>query len=307
MSVSNSGLVEVDWKTFDPWRIQPVRHRLMEHPLLQPGELMELGQRLEADGRVRTHSSDAEPGTPFNAAPRLHPNRMSAAETLQGIRDAKAWMSLLNVQSDPTYRTLVDEVLDELKPGVDRLDPGMCYRGGWIFITSPNTVTPFHFDKEHNFILQVSGRKTLYVWDHRDHEAASEQARDRFHLRHERDLLNWTDVLRQRATVFSLEPGQGAYMPSTSPHMVVNGDEPSVTVSFTYYTDATRRDSLLHCAHERMRHLGFKPPAVGANALLDACLHFGFRTTRGARELARKLAGRTPRSDRARYAYTHAH
>ncbi len=62
----------------------------------------------------------------------------------------------------------MDEVLDELNLGVEQRDPGMCYRGGWIFVTSPNTVTPFHYDKEHNFILQVRGRKTLHVWDHRD-------------------------------------------------------------------------------------------------------------------------------------------
>jgi hypothetical protein len=303
MTGSVGGAVDVDWNAFDPWRIQPVRHCLTEHPLLQPDQLVELGRRLEARGRVRTHSNDAQPGTPFNTAPRLHPNRRSASDTLQQIRDAKAWMSLLNVQTDPTYRALVDEVLDELKPGVDRLDAGMCYRGGWIFITSPNTVTPFHFDKEHNFILQVRGRKTLYVWDHRDTEAASERARDRFHARHERDLLVWNDALRERATVFQLEPGMGAYMPSTSPHMVENGDEPSITVSFTYYTDATRRDSLLHKAHDRLHAWGLAPPRVGANRTLDACLHTGFRTAAGIGGLARRLVGRPSRSDGAVYAH----
>ncbi|MGA9421303.1 MAG: cupin-like domain-containing protein, partial [Rhodanobacteraceae bacterium] len=240
MNVTTQRQMEVDWSAFDPWQIQPVRHRLMGHPLLQPDQLVDLGKRLEVDGRVRTHSSDAGAGTPFNNAPRLHPNRMSAANTLQRIRDAKAWMSLLNVQSDPTYRTLVDEVLDELNLGVEQRDPGMCYRGGWIFVTSPNTVTPFHYDKEHNFILQVRGRKTLHVWDHRDTVVASEQSRDRFHAHHERDLLVWNDAFRERATTFHLEPGQGAYMPSTSPHMVENRDEPSITISFTYYTRATR-------------------------------------------------------------------
>lgn len=298
------GFVDVDWAAFDPWRIQPVRHRLAEHPLLQMDALIELGKRLESKGRVRTHSSGAEPGSSFNAAPRLHPNRLSVTDTLQQIRDAKAWMSLLNVQSDPVYRQLVDDVLGGLKSGVDQLDPGMCYRGGWIFVTSPHTVTPFHFDKEHNFILQVSGRKTIYVWDHRDIVAASEQARDRFHDCHERDLLHWSEALRERATVFHLEPGQGAYMPSTSPHMVENGDEPSITISFTYYTDATRRDSLLHKAHERIRGLGFHPPAVGENAMLDACLHASFRAVVGTREYARRLAGRLSRSDGVDYART---
>ena len=308
MNANVSRLVDVDWAAFDPWRIQGLKHRLMEHPLMQPDQLVELGKRLEADGRVRTHSSGAEAGTPFNTAPRLHPNRKSAAETLQQIRDAKAWMSLLNVQTDPTYRKLVDEVLDELKVGVDRLDPGMCYRGGWIFVTSPNTVTPFHFDKEHNFIMQVRGHKRIYVWDHRDTVAASEEARDRFHSRHERDLLVWTEDLRARARVFDLQPGDAAYMPSTSPHMVENGDEPSITISFTYYTDSTRRDSLLHKAHDRLRRrFGVSLPPVGKSAVLDAIVHGGYGASAAAGLLARRIVGRATYPDNAPYAFANVY
>src|SRR3546814_14823907 len=87
------------------------------------------------------------------------------------------------------YTTLFrsGEVLESVRPRVEAVDPGMCHRGGWIFITSPNTVTPFHFDKEHNFILQIHGRKRIYVWDHRDTVVASEHSRDLFHLSNERD------------------------------------------------------------------------------------------------------------------------
>jgi hypothetical protein len=299
--------VELDWSTFDPWRIQEFRHRLMTHPLLQPDQLVALGARLETQGRVRTHSSDVEAGTSFNNAPRLHPNRRSASETLEHIAEARAWMSLLNVQTDPLYRTLVDEVLDGIRAGVQPSDPGMCYRGGWIFVTSPRTITPFHYDKEHNFLFQVRGRKTIHVWDHRDLEAASEASRDRFHACHERDLLVWHEGLRARARKFELEPGQGAYMPSTSPHMVENGDEPSITMSFTYYTDATRRNSLLHRAHYKLRQWGIEPPAVGANPLLDGLLNASFRSLSNARLLVRRAAGRTIRSDRAPYAHSDVH
>lgn len=298
------GLIQVDWSSFDPWRVQAVRHRLMEHPLLQMDALLALGQRLEQRHSVRTHSSEATAATPFNDAPSMHPNRAGAAATLTGIAEAKAWMSLLNVQGDPIYRGLVDEVLDDIAPEIARHDPGMCYRGGWIFVTSPHTVTPFHFDKEHNFILQVRGRKTLYVWEPGDTEAASEQARDLFHASHSRERLHWDESLRARARVFQLEPGMGAYMPSTSPHLVENGDEPSVTASFTYYTDATRRDALLHRAHERVRSWGYEPPPVGRNALLDAGLLGAFHSAALLRHWRARLT-RTPqpRTDRAPYAY----
>jgi hypothetical protein len=92
-------------------------------------------------------------------------------------------------------------------------------------------------------------------------------------------------------------------MPSTSPHMVENGDEPSITISFTYYTDATRRDSLLHKAHDRLHAWGLPLPQVGANKSLDACLLAGFRATTGIRELARRIAGRSSHSDGAPYAH----
>lgn len=286
-------LIGFDPVSFDPWRIQAVRHRLADHPLLQPEALVELGSRLEANGRIRTHGDDATAATPFNTAPSLHPNRKSAAQTLSTIRDAHAWMSLLNVQTDPAYRELVGAVLDSIQPLVERRDPGMCHRAGWIFVTSPKAVTPFHFDKEHNFILQMRGHKRVYVWDHRDTVVASEQARDRFHTDSGRELLQWREEFRERAHVFDLKPGEGAYMPSTSPHMVENGDEASITMSFTYYTRSTLRDSLLHKTHAWMRAKGMEPPPVGRWPWLDALTHTGVRSAIDARRTLRRMAGQT--------------
>jgi hypothetical protein len=291
----------VDWASFDPWRIQSLEHRLMDHHLLQPDQLVELGRRLDVQGLVRTHSDKASAGTPFNDAPSTHPNRKSAEDTLRQIREAGAWMSLLNVQTDSVYRKLVDEVIDELRPHIEGRDPGVCYRGGWIFVTSPNAVTPFHMDKEHNFILQIRGTKTLYVWDHRDIDVVSEHARDRFHYNHSRELIVWSEEFRKRARVFKLQPGQGAYMPSTSPHMVENDDGPSITVSFTYYTNSTRKDSRLHALHERMRLAGIKPSPVGSNAVTDSVLNVGARVFYGVRDSVK--GSEAARSDGARYAH----
>lgn len=302
MANHSSNLVDVDWDGFDPWRIQPVRHRVGELPALQLPALIELGKRLEANGRIRSHSHDATAGTAFNDAPQLHPNAKGVAATLVDIEHAAAWMSLLNVQSDPEYREVVDEVLDSIRPQVEAVDPGMCYRAGWIFITSPGAVTPFHMDKEHNFILQLRGHKRLYVWDHRDTAAVSEHARDRFHRTHSRELLQWREELRERARVFDLEPGMGAYMPSTSPHLVENGDGPSITMSFTYYTRATRRNALLHRTHDMMRSAGWVPPAVDRFPLFDGVTAAAAGLYAGVRRVGRHLVGAPVSSDAAPYA-----
>ena len=277
--------IHVDPDAFDPWKIQAVNHALTDHPLLQIGALIELGKRQQERKLVRTHTAAATAGTSFADAPLLHPNEKDAAVTLAEIEKAGAWMSLLNVQADPLYRKLIDDILGEVKPVVSRRDPGMCYRAGWIFVSSPNTVTPFHMDHEHNFILQIRGRKRLYTWDPFDRVVVSERAQELFHDRHSRELVTWSEEWRARARVFELEPGLGGYMPSTTPHMVENGDGPSITISFTYYTDSTRQRELLYRGNAGLRRLGLDPQPVGASPGRDRvkrAVLSGYSSTRNA-------------------------
>ena len=294
--------IRVDPATFDPWKIQEVTHSLIDHPLLQIDALVELGRRQQQRKLVRTHTADATAGTSFADAPNLHPNPRDAAGTLADIASARAWMSLLNVQTDPIYRRLIDEILDEVRPVVDRRDPGMCYRAGWIFVSSPGAVTPFHMDHEHNFILQIRGKKRLYTWDPFDRVVVSERAQERFHDQHSRELVVWSEAWRDRARVFDLEPGLGGYMPSTTPHMVENGDGPSVTISFTYYTDATRQRELLYRGNAALRRLGLDPAPVGASPRRDRIKHAVLAGYTSARNAVRRALGRGVRETGVPYA-----
>ena len=294
--------IHIQPATFEPWKVQALTHALSEHPLLQIDTLVELGKRQQERKFVRTHSADATAGTSFADAPSLHPNPKGAVSTLAEIEKAKAWMSLLKVQADPIYRRLIDEILDEVRPIVEHRDPGMCYRAGWIFVSSPGAVTPFHIDHEHNFILQIRGKKRLYTWDPFDRQVVSERAQELFHDRHSRDLVTWSEAWRARARVFDLEPGLGGYMPSTTPHMVENGDGPSVTISFTYYTDATRQRELLYRANARLRQFGLDPRPVGASPGRDRVKHAIFAGYTSARNVVRRALGRGIRENGQPYA-----
>jgi Cupin-like domain len=269
MHASKAALIEMDWKTFEPWRIQAVRHSLSDHPLLQPDQLVALGKRFQGSSHLFTFNNEAGADANFDDVARLYPNRRSVTDTVQGINEAKAWMLLRHVQADPTYRALIDLALDPIKPLIESKDPGMYYRAGWIFIASPHTVTPFHIDRNHGILLQIHGTKKVYVWDAADASVCSENARDCFHSRHELDQVKWNEEFRQRANVFEVSPGMGVYMPITSPHMVETGDEPSITISLTYSTHATRRNAMEHVVHDLMRRKGLKPPTVGRHPLLD--------------------------------------
>jgi hypothetical protein len=269
MQVYTNPGISFDPSSFEPTRIMPVRHTLMGHPLLEFGSLVDLARRLDRVGGVRAHSDNASPDTSFVNAPDTHPIRLSVEDTIRKIESANAWMALHNIQNDAVYRKLVDEVLDYVRPMVEPKDPGMCHRAAWIFVTSPNAITPFHIDHEHNFILQVLGRKAIHVFDPFDRKVVSEEALELFHAKVSRQLVTFDDEKQKRATVFDAGPGMGAYMPSTAGHWVKNGDNVSITVSFTYYTRSTMRQKAAHQANYELRRLGVTPSPVGRNAIVD--------------------------------------
>jgi hypothetical protein len=275
--------ISYDQSAWDPLRITAVRHELAGHPLLQLDSLIELAKRLDKVGGVRAHNDTAQPTTSFTNAPDTHPAALSTEETIRRIQDSKAWMALHNIQNDPLYRTLVDEVLDYVQPMIELKDPGMCHRAGWIFVTSPNAITPYHLDHEHNFILQILGKKTIYVFDPLDRSIVTEQALELFHAKRSRDLVVFSDEIQKKAQVFNVEPGMGAYMPVNAPHWVKNGDNVSITVSFTYYTKRTLRRKSVHRANFKLRKLGLSPRPVGErplNDLVKRALSDGQRTAK---------------------------
>ncbi len=291
MSTVAPQLVVMEWASFNPWRIQPVSHRMCDHPLVRRDAIESLAARLEAERRVLGFGEGVTAGTGMNRALSEFRHKHSAPETVRSIERANAWLSLRHIQSDPEYRALVDLVLDDVKRAVDLHDPGMCWRAGWVFVSSPGAVTPFHIDTEHNFLLQVLGRKRIYVWDHRDTIAVGDRARDRFINHRGLDEVVWRDEFRERAHVFDLGPGDGAYMPSTSPHMVENGDQPSITMSFTYYTRATLRRALLHRVRDRCALRGVSLPPVGRHPVLDAVAGRALGGLKSVRDAVRHLRG----------------
>lgn len=284
--------IEFDQQAFEPMRIMEVRHRLADHPLLQLDSLVELARRMEKNGSFRFHNDKAEAGTSFVNADKTHKVDLAPHEIVRRIETAGAWLALHHVQRDPIYRELVDEVLDHVRPRVEAKDPGMHHRAGWIFVTSPGAVTPYHMDHEHNFILQVRGKKTLNTWDPLDRSVVTERSLELFHFNGSRDLVAYKDEFQDKARVFNLEPGIGGYMPTTTPHWVKNGDNVSITVSFTYFTDMTWRRKCLHRGNHRLRAGGLEPTPVGNEPGRDRLKYPLFRAEQNLRDATKRLLGR---------------
>lgn len=236
-----------------------VTHNLADHPLLTLDSLAQLAERLPAD-RIEHNVGDL-PEVLAGDAPQAD---LTPAEIARTIETNGCWMVLKNIELDPQYKQLLDETLDEAASLVARREGGMDDREGFIFLSAPNSVTPSHIDPEHNFLLQVRGQKDMNVGAFPDSHA--KQLELERYYRGEHRNLEW---LPQGARTFSLEPGDGVYVPVHAPHFVKNGPRASVSLSVTFYTPRTRQDAAVHFLNARLRRLRMSPQPPGRRPAAD--------------------------------------
>ncbi|HUZ53170.1 MAG TPA: hypothetical protein VMU94_11670 [Streptosporangiaceae bacterium] len=208
-------------------------------------------------------------------------------DVIRNLDQANAWLTLLNIEDDPAYAELMNTTLDELERGMMSPPGNMRKRVGFIFVSSPNSVTPAHFDIEHSLLMQVSGFKTVSFG-----RFASERAR-----RHEVDRY-WDgshgriEALPPELASYPLTPGRGVYIPPIAPHWVHNGPAISLSVTLTYFTAATERENLIEAFNARLRRLHLAPRQPGQSSVGDLVKVTAMRT--------RAVASRRRLKDRER-------
>ena len=77
-------------------------------------------------------------------------------------------MTLLNVEQMPRYRQLIDDEVDDLAAASASSRRAWRRRMGFVFVSSPGSVTPAHFDIEHSLCIQLRGERTLSFGDFPD-------------------------------------------------------------------------------------------------------------------------------------------
>jgi hypothetical protein len=203
-------------------------------------------------------------------APQGGPPRGALARPGDVIRDlqkANAWLTLLNVEADPGMAELMNTQLDQLESGMiakhgKRVK--MRKRVAFVFVSSPNSVTPVHFDIEHSLLMQVGGSKTVSI-------GRFDSDADR---RHEIDRY-WDgshgriETLPPEEAVYTVTPGRAVYIPPGTPHWVQNGPDISLSVTLTYFTAATVRENRIEDFNSHLRRRQMKPREPGRSATVD--------------------------------------
>ena len=234
----------------------PVRlaHDLSDHPLLQLPALVALAARMRPES-VEHNRGDL----PVGIAPDEVPdNGLDPIATLEGIETNGSWMVLKFVEQDPLYAALLAEALVPVEAATAPVTGAMLQREGFVFVSSPGSVTPFHMDPEHNILAQVRGTKTFTVWPAGDHAVAPPSEHERFHAGGHRNLP-WSDAFAAAGTPIELAAGQAVYVPVKAPHFVRNGPEVSVSLSITWRSEWSFREQYAHGTNRLLRQVGLNP------------------------------------------------
>lgn len=259
-----------------------IGHRLREHPLFDLDRLVRLAQTLP-----ETHIEYNAGNLPVNQDQALTPrNGLSPQETVRRIRDCQSWMVLKWVETDPEYRALLEECLEEVRPHTEPIAPGMRSPQAFVFVTSPGSVTPYHMDPEHNFLLQIRGSKRVRLFDGRDPSILSIEELETFYARQIRNMT-LRDENHDRCWTFDLQPGQGLHFPVTFPHWVQNGPEVSISFSITFRTPDLDRRRMVHQFNHRLRQWGVHPVPYGRSAVADAAKYQAVRAWTRLRDALR--------------------
>jgi hypothetical protein len=249
-------------------------HSLRTHPLLDLEALAGLAETLPA-GSVEYNAADQPIGVEGKPAPTGVP----IGETIRRIGTSGSWAVLKNIEQHPSYGALLAELLAELRLEIEARTGRMMLTQGFIFVTSPGGVTPYHFDPEHNILLQIRGSKVMTQFPAGDAAYAPDEIHETYHTGGGREL-KWRDELATGGREFALGPGEALFVPVMAPHFVRNGPEPSVSLSITWRSEWSFAEADARAFNGVLRRIGLTPRSTGRWPARNLAKAYGWRALR---------------------------
>lgn len=238
-----------------PGKPRRLTHALRGEPLLTLDALAGLAGALPA-GSIEYNSG----ALPIGIAPEDVPtSAIGVVETIRNIRESGSWVVLKRIEQVEPYAALLARVLDELAEVVAPRTGPMLQREGFIFVSSPDAVTPFHFDPEHNILLQIAGSKTMTLFPGNDETISPPRVHEAFHLGEHHRNLEWQERFAEKGTAIAIAPGEAIHVPVKFPHWVRVGPEPSISLSITWRSRWSYAEADARAFNRALRKLGLAP------------------------------------------------
>ncbi|MEO9601410.1 transcriptional regulator [Parasphingorhabdus sp.] len=258
-----------------PEQARLLDHAMASHELLTLDALAQLGEALPAK------SVEYNPGNlPVGIKPEDVPdNGMTIGDTIRMIDQSSSWAVLKNIEQMPEYEALLLSLLAEIRPILEAKTGKMLMPQGFIFVSSPDAVTPYHFDPEHNILLQLRGEKWMTTFPAGETRFAADEIHEGYHLGGPRNLV-WQDDFAADGTRHHLTPGKAIFVPVMAPHHVKNGPEPSISLSITWRSDWSFEEADARAFNGWLRKRGITPKAPGRFPARSKAKAFAWRVLR---------------------------
>ncbi|MDG2004539.1 MAG: transcriptional regulator [Novosphingobium sp.] len=234
-----------------------LQHGLHAHPLLELERLAQLAECLPTNSLEYNFAKQ-----PIGISSKPEPTGIPIGHTIRDIANSDSWAVLKNIEQDPFYGALLRELLAEFRPAIEQRTGHMLKTQGFIFVTSPGGVTPYHFDPEHNILLQIRGSKVMTQFPAGDSAYAPDELHESYHNGGAREL-RWRDELHAGGREFALGPGEALFVPVMAPHFVRNGPEVSISLSITWRSGWSYAESDARVFNAMLRRVGLKPASPG--------------------------------------------
>jgi hypothetical protein len=241
-----------------------LKHGLSDHPLFSLQRLVELAKSLPRD-RIEYNSGKVAVGVKPEDVPKID---MPAEDVIRTIETANAWMVIKYVNEDLAYNELLKAFVEEANAAAGKKPGDYSDLQGFIFVSSANSITPFHFDAEENILIQIKGDKFVRTFDNDDRELVSEETLELTPSRHRN--IKYEPWYEQRATLHALKPGDAVHMPYTVPHWVSTGNSYSISMAMTWKTPEVLRLNKIRLINGTLRHYGLPQKPPGVSPVLDS-------------------------------------
>lgn len=263
----------------------PFTHRLAANEYFALPRLFDLCRRMDPrqiQYRVGEIPGDAH----FDSAFERYREGLSLADVLDRFEETRAYVVIYNPELDPACRVVIEGVLAEIAAYTEPFDPVMTWYSTYIFISTRDAVTPYHMDREMNFLFQVRGNKRVQLWNPADPAIMTDQEKDLL-LAHVGERPVFRESFEAKAQTFELQAGMGVHHPFIAPHRVYTDSSLSVTLAVTYRTRGSDIRADAHTFNAKLRGLGWRPVPVGRKPLLDRWKAESLRLTRRTRNAVR--------------------
>ncbi len=252
-------------------------HDLGHHPLFELEALAQLAEALP-EASIEYNRGDL----PIGVDGKPERPAISIGETIRGIAETGSWAVLKNIEQNPLYAAILHDLLEELRPQIEARTGAMMMTQAFVFVSSPNAVTPYHFDPEHNILLQLRGAKTMTQFPAGDAAYAPDEVHEGYHTGGARELA-WREELARGGREFRIGPGQALFVPVMAPHFVRNGPEPSISLSITWRSEWSFAEADARAFNGVLRRIGFKPRSTGRWPARNLAKAYGWRLLRKLR------------------------